>query len=131
MIRFSACIAVACSAALGTLITCCVGCVGQDTRGRQRTLEVADAAGLRAYFRRLKPGYPLAKIEAELSLPEPLETGAPAFGWPFWKYLYKKGSCYIRVWVDGSGPGRKDMVFQGEWYVYTDEEYHKARIPIP
>ena len=88
-------------------------------------------AGLRAYFEDLKPGYPLDKIEADLALRKPLRTTAPALDWPFWKYLYRKGDCYVRVWVDGSGPGNKDMVFQGEWYVYTQEEYEKAQVPTP
>jgi hypothetical protein len=124
-------VALARSVALTTLMLCLVGCLSQHSGEPHAPLGVADALGLRAYFRSLKPGYPLSRIEAELSLREPIETRAPASDWPFWKYLYKTGDYYIRIWVDGSGPGRKDMVFQGEWYVYTEEEYHKARIPTP
>jgi len=125
------CVALACTATLMTLALYSGGCLSQHTSATQGPQGLADVAGLRAYFKSLDPGYPLGKIEADLSLPEPVETTAPAFEWPFWKYLYKKDRCYIRVWVDGSGLGKKDMVFQGEWYVYTEQEYEQARVPTP
>ena len=124
-------VALLCAAILMTLALYSGGCLSEDTNARQGKEVVAQVGALRAYFKNLTPGCPLSKIEADLSLPEPLETEAPASDWPFWKYLYKKHECYIRIWVDGSGPGSKGMAFQGEWYVYTKEEYEWARVPTP
>jgi len=86
---------------------------------------------IREYLKACPRGRLVRTIEADLELPEPTETEAPAFvsESPHWKYKYFQGDMVIMFLADGDRGEDGDMsgfVYAGGAEVCAAEDYWKS-----
>ena len=98
---------------------------GCDVPSKSPTVTVESA---RAYFQALPLGCAVTKIEADLGLPAPSETEAPASDWPSWKFRYMCRNVVIFFEAERSqSNGRAgQFTYAGDPIIMSREEYWRS-----
>ncbi|HUU70394.1 MAG TPA: hypothetical protein VM186_12770 [Planctomycetota bacterium] len=69
----------------------------------------------------------MSRIEADLGLPEPIETEAPASDWPHWKYRYLTDNAMVFFHAEPRRPhSERDFVYIGYSHVEPKDDYYDA-----